>query len=127
MLKSFECKRSLLVDVDSTCNCDPRLFGDARVKFVFEPSGGDHRIVFRTVVEVDDDPIASDLDVVEREWQLDTLKSQLFMLRTGFPGRRYARVSLSAELKKHQRNVRRLNQAIAMLEAQLAVWKVQNA
>jgi hypothetical protein len=123
MLRSFECKRSLLVDVDSTCNCDPRLFGDAWVKFVFEPSGGDHRIVFRTVVEVDDSPIASDLDVVEREWQLDTLKSQREVLLEHDPRRG---TFTAAELKKRRRGVRRLNWAIAMLEAQIAVWKVQN-
>lgn len=70
-------------------------------------------------IEVTDDPIASDLDAMQRQWDLDRLQDRMAQLQSqSRPARRTF---------EGRQTLARIQRAIDQLRGQLDVWKVQNS
>lgn len=70
-------------------------------------------------IEVTDDPIASDLDAMQRQWDLDRLQDRMAQLQSQpRPARRTF---------EGRQTLARIQRAIDQLRGQLDVWKVQNS
>ena len=94
--------------------------------FTTESAFGERTIHERIVIE--DGPIVSDVDAMQREWSLDILQSKRRVVLGEFlkeHGSSLCPIS-QKEVKKHRRVVKRLDRAIEMLRGQLAVWKVHD-
>lgn len=74
---------------------------------------------FETVerIDVPDHPVASDLDAMQRQWDLERLRDRLGSLRRAHP----------TPDRKQGQLISRVKKAIATMQGHLAVWKVQQS
>jgi len=80
-------------------------------------------VTIQETVDVPDDPVASDLDAMQRRFSLDSLERHQERLKVQVFCKVAERTALSPDqLKKKRRELARIDRAIAMLRGQLAVW-----
>ena len=79
--------------------------------------------IIRETVVVDEGPIRTDFEAMNREWVLDTIRS----MRTRFHEDFVKLPDKSPSVRrKHRHVMRRFDKAVEMLRGQLAVWKVHD-